>query len=135
MRMTFGAFHDVGRLAFLAKRFVSALTLKAGTAGNGPVQYYGVAWLHVACFWSHRSHNSRAFVTHHQRPFPAQRGMVGVANSRSFHRDQHLVTDRFSNLDALKRKLSFAIRDGCLGLHAQSLDGTPRSHNAGIVPL
>lgn len=55
--------------------------------------------------------------------------MVRMANPGGPNLDQDLVAERFGYLDALKRKTSFAIRDGCWGLHPAKIEGPGGGHN------
>jgi len=77
----------------------------------------------------YRAHNTCAFVSHDQRSFPIERCVIGMADPGGLNLNQHLIVNGLPNVDALKRELSFAIRDGCLGLHLHTVDVLTWSHN------
>jgi hypothetical protein len=130
--MTIGSFHYIGRLAVFAKNRVPTLALEAFAARNGPIQHYRISGAYMANRRAHGVDYSGAFMSHHQGPFPTQRSLIGMADAGRLDLDQHFITDWFTNLDALKREVAFAIRDGCLGLHRETVNGAGSTHNAGI---
>jgi hypothetical protein len=64
----------------------------------------------------------------HQGPFPVQRGVVGVADSRCLDFNQNLIRQRAAHLDLLDSKTAMTISDSGLGLHEneKNNDFTPK---------
>jgi hypothetical protein len=63
-------------------------------------------------------HNARSFMAHNNGLAPRKRIMVGMAESRRFHNDQHFVFKGFLNNDFTHLKTSFTVCYGCPALFA-----------------
>jgi len=105
-------------------------TLKTVTAGDGPIQNDSVAHAYMAHAFSNMPYDAGALMSHDERTFPVQGGVVGVTNASGFNLDEDLTRFWSGYIDSVDNESSLAVGDGCFGLHGCTVAGDGGAGNA-----
>ena len=108
-------FHHMGRPAAVAMNRSPTMAGRTGAAGNDPIEHHPISGTDTGDLRPDLEDHTRSLMTHHQRTFPVQGGMVCMAEAGSPDLNEHLVTLRRSHLDGFDGEVSLARSNGCAG--------------------
>ncbi len=114
----------------LAQCLGAAHALETRAARNRPVQQHRLAGHEAVDTGADRIDAAGAFVAEHERPRPAQRGMIGVTDAGGGERNAHLAGSGRIHLDRIDDETAGAVADQ--GGSADGGAGHARSNSTGF---